>query len=523
MTITGSMLIGGQAVTGAGGSLSAIDPNTGHSLEPIFGGATSTDLDRACALASDVFDEFRETAPSVRAALLDAIAERVEALGDTLVNRCVLETGLPRIRLEGERIRTLRQLRMFANVARDGIYVGARVDPAIPERQPPRVDIRMRNIPLGPVAVFGASNFPLAFSVAGGDTASALAAGAPVVAKAHPAHPGTSEMMGRAVNEAVTQLGLPAGVFSLIFDSGHDIGSHLVADPRIKAVAFTGSRRGGMALLGIAQSRPEPIPVYAEMSSVNPVILFPGALEERAEQIAAEFIESLTLGGGQLCTNAGLIIAIESPALERFLVASAQRLTPVPAATMLTANIHEAYEAGVDRVATHPAVTTLARGLRGHFNQGQAGLFSTTPADFLASEELQNEIFGAAALVVKCPDEATVFEVVTRLEGQLTATMQIGLADGDFAGRLLPLLERKAGRIIVNGFPTGVEVGHAMVHGGPFPSTSDSRWTSVGTLAIARFLRPISYQGVPDSLLPNALKDENAYKVPRMVDGRYAA
>ncbi|WP_206667894.1 aldehyde dehydrogenase (NADP(+)) [Sphingomonas glacialis] len=513
------MFIGGQAVNGRGGSLSAIDPNTGHPLQPIFGGATPSDLESACALASDVFDDFRETAPAIRAALLDAIAERVEALGDALVDRCVLETGLPQNRLEGERMRTIRQLRMFADVVRDGGYVGARVDLALPQRQPPRVDIRMRNIPLGPVAVFGASNFPLAFSVAGGDTASALAAGAPVVAKAHPAHPGTSEMMGRAVNEAVAQVGLPAGVFSLIFDSGLDIGRELVADPRMKAVAFTGSRRGGMALLAIAQGRPEPIPVYAEMSSVNPVILLPGALEERAEQIAAEFIESLTLGGGQLCTNAGLIIAVESPALERFLLASAKLLMPTSAATMLTADIHEAYEAGVERMAAHPAVTTLARGLRGHFNQGRAGLFSTTPADFLASEELQGEIFGAAALVVKCPDEASIVEVMTRLEGQLTATMQIGGEDVEAAARLLPLLERKAGRIIVNGFPTGVEVGHAMVHGGPFPSTSDSRWTSVGSLAIARFLRPVSYQGMPDALLPAALKDANPDGVPRMVDG----
>lgn len=512
----------GVAFKGTNGTVDAIDPSTGQSLGPSFGGATPSDLEDACRLADEAFDVFRNTPPELRAAFLDTIAENIEHLGEALIVRCIAETALPRVRLEGERTRTVRQLRMFANVVRAGEEVGARIDPALPERVPPRGDLRLRYIPVGPVAVFGASNFPLAFSVAGGDTASALAAGAPVIAKAHPAHPGISEMIGRTVRDAVAEHGLHPGVFSLLYDSGFDIGRALVADTRVKSVAFTGSRRGGLALIKIAQDRPEPIPVFAEMSSINPVILFPRALAERASTIAANFVESLTLAGGQLCTNAGLVLAVEGADLDRFLEAAAESLRLAVAATMLTAGIHEAYEAGVRDLEAHAGVETLARGLPGHFNQGRAGLFSTTPAEFLASEELRGEIFGAAALVVQCPDDAALRQVIEGLEGQLSASVHIAAEDRPALAKILPLLERKVGRIVVNGFTTGVEVGNAMVHGGPFPATSDARATSVGSLAINRFLRPVCYQDMPDDLLPNTLKRDNPARIRRLVDGKLA-
>ena len=520
MTINGDLLIGARAVRGTSGEIRGLNAETGEPMEPSFGGATLEDLDAACALADAAFDTYRETSPEVRATFLETIAANIMAIGDELIERAMAETGLPRGRLEGERGRTCGQLKLFAGVVRAGRYLDVRIDPALPDRQPaPRPDLRLRNIGLGPVAVFGASNFPLAFSVAGGDTASALAAGCPVVAKAHSAHPGTSQLVGRAVQKAVADCGLPEGVFSLLYDSGRAIGQGLVADPRIKAAGFTGSRGGGTALMKIAQNRPEPIPVYAEMSSINPVILFPNALAAKAEATAKAFVGSLTLGAGQFCTNPGLILAVEGPDLDTFVDAAATALGDMPAATMLTPGIAKAYQTGVDAIGSHNTVETVARGKPGHNCQGQAGLFLTTAADFLAHHELQDEIFGAASLVVRCPDLETVTTVVDHLEGQLTAAIHIVEADHPEARKLIPHLERKVGRILVNGFGTGVEVAHAMVHGGPYPSTADGRSTSVGSMAIDRFLRPVSYQDLPDDLLPDALKQANPLGIERLVDG----
>jgi NADP-dependent aldehyde dehydrogenase len=515
------MFIGSRAVKGTDGEIRGINPDTGATLEPVYGGATREQLDEACRLAWEAFDSYRETAPDVRATFLETIAQNILELGDALVERVMAESGLPRPRVEGERGRTMGQLRLFAQVVRDGRYLNARIDPAMPERKPlPRSDIRMRMIPLGPVAVFGASNFPLAFSVAGGDTASALAAGCPVVAKAHPAHPGTSEMVGRAIRDAVEASGLPEGVFSLIFDSGYEIGQALVADPRIKAVGFTGSRRGGVALMKIAAERPEPIPVYAEMSSINPVILFRGALEERGPQIAQAFVSSLMMGAGQFCTSPGLIIAEEGEGLDRFTSAAAEALQEAAAGTMLTPGIHQAYCSGVEALAAHPRVDTVARGKAGHNYQGQAGLFSTTSDAFMEDEHLREEVFGSSSLIVRCADEPAVATVLESLEGQLTAALHIAESDQQDARKLLPVLERKVGRILVNGFGTGVEVAPAMVHGGPYPSTSDGRSTSVGTMAIDRFLRPVAYQDLPDALLPEELRDSNPRGIDRLVDGK---
>ncbi|MDO6415006.1 aldehyde dehydrogenase (NADP(+)) [Sphingomonas sp. BIUV-7] len=517
------MFIGAHEVTGSNGQVFGIDPATGEQLDPAFGGATPADLERACALAAEAAEPFAALAPAKRADFLESIAEKIMALGDDLIVRVMQESGLPRARLEGERGRTCNQLRLFAGVLRAGHYLDVRIDPALPDRAPPRPDLRVANEAIGPVAVFGASNFPLAFSVAGGDTASALAAGCPVVAKAHPAHPGTSELIGRAVRDAVAAAGLPEGVFSLIMDSGHAIGAALVADPRIKAVGFTGSRRGGLALLEIARQRAEPIPVYAEMSSINPVVLFPRALAEKAEATAKAFVGSLTLGAGQFCTNPGLVLAVEGEALDRFVIAAGEALTTLPAQTMLTPGIASAYREGVAALTGHADVEIVARGAEGGQHGGQAGLFVTSAEAFLAHRELQDEIFGAASLVVRCPDLATLGTVIDALEGQLTAAIHIVPADEPAAADLLPRLRAKVGRLLVNGYGTGVEVAHAMVHGGPYPATSDARTTSVGSLAIARFLRPVCYQDMPEALLPDALKQANPLGVPRLVDGAMQA
>ncbi|SEQ85795.1 NADP-dependent aldehyde dehydrogenase [Faunimonas pinastri] len=521
MALHGEMLVGSSARRGTSGSLRGFDPSTGEKLDPAYGGATAQDVQEACRLAAEAFDTYRETSIEERARFLEAIAQNILDIGDELVVRCMAESGLPRGRLEGERGRTVGQLRLFAEVLRDGGFLDLRIDPAQPERKPlARVDLRLRNIAVGPVAVFGASNFPLAFSVAGGDTASALAAGCPVVAKAHSAHPGTSEFVGRAVQKAVADCGLPEGVFSLIFDSGYEAGQALVADPHIAAVGFTGSRRGGMALIKIAQSRPEPIPVYAEMSSINPVVLFPGALAARGADIGKAFIASLTLGSGQFCTNPGLVLAVEGKGLDAFVDAAASALQEAPAGTMLTPGIHAAYSEGVEALSKHARVKTLARGLTGGPYQGQAGLFSTTASDFLKDPALQAEVFGATGLVVRCADETELRQVLEKLEGQLTAALHLEASDHESVRRLLPLLERRVGRILVNGFGTGVEVGHAMVHGGPFPATSDGRTTSVGSLAIRRFLRPVSYQDLPQDLLPASLRDDNPLGLSRRLDGK---
>jgi alpha-ketoglutaric semialdehyde dehydrogenase len=520
MDVQGGMLLGGRSIKGRGERFQAFDPSAGTEIDPGFGSATPADVDQACALADAAFDDFRRTSPERRAALLEAIAQNLTGVGPVIVERAMRETGLARPRLEGELGRTTGQLRLFARVLRDGGYLDARIDPALPDRAPPRADLRLVHQPLGPVAVFGASNFPLAFSVVGGDTASALAAGCPVIVKAHPAHPGTSELAGRAIQQAVAALDLPEGVFSLLFDSGHTVGAALVADGRIQAVGFTGSRTGGTTLMALAQARSQPIPVYAEMSSINPVVLLPGALAARSEAIATGFATALTLGAGQFCTNPGLLVAVEGPGLDSFLANVARAISQAGASTMLTPGIHGAYEQGVEALAGHAAVQTVARGQEAEGLTSRPVLFSTTAERLIADPALAHEVFGASSLLVRCPDLAALARVLAALEGQLTIAVHADDDDLADAARLMPLLERKAGRILFNGFGTGVEVCDAMVHGGPFPATSDGRSTSVGSLAIARFLRPVCYQDVPQALLPTMLRDDNPMGVPRRVDGR---
>ena len=520
MNISGEMIIGQRLVRGTAGSAKAIDPARGTTLEPEFGQATVGDVDAACTLAWQAFDAFRDTTPEQRASFLEAIAEGIIALGPVLIERATQETGLPTARLEGERGRTVNQLRLFAKVVRDGHWLDATIDSALPDRAPPRPSLRMRRIALGPVAVFGASNFPLAFSVAGGDTASAFAAGCPVVVKAHGAHPGTSELVARVIQKAVLECGLPEGVFSMLSGDGRVVGQALVAHPAIKAVGFTGSRQGGLALVRTAAARAEPIPVYAEMASINPVFMLPGAIEAGGAGLAQGLIDSLTLGVGQFCTNPGLVIGLAGAQFDRFTADAAAALQSKGAGTMLTPGIHQAYTGGVERLSGVEGVRMLAQGSsEGQGCAARAALYACEAEAYLANPALEEEIFGPCALMVSCRDEAEMRRVAEHVEGQLTATVHAIASDRDLAAALLPVLERKAGRVLFNGFPTGVEVSHAMVHGGPFPATSDSRSTSVGATAIERFLRPVCYQNVPDYLLPQALHDDNPLRLTRMVDG----
>ncbi len=519
----GSFLIGRESVT-TPQTFQAYDPSTDALIEPDFSVSDVEHVTRACELADAAFDAYRDTDPEQRATFLETIAAKIEALGDELVQRAMQESGLPQARLTGERGRTVSQLRLFAKHVRAGRFAAAVVDHAQPERQPmPRSDLRQRRVGVGPVAVFGASNFPLAFSVAGGDTAAALAAGCPVVCKGHPAHPGTSVMVAGAIRDAIAECGLPEGVFSLVQGPANELGAALVTDPRIKAVGFTGSRGGGLALVKLAQSRPEPIPVYAEMSSINPVILFPKALAERGEALAKGYVGSLTMGAGQFCTNPGVVVALAGPDLDRFVEVASAALKEAQPQVMLTSGIHAAYNKGVEALAGNNAVTELARGAEGtSCNRGRAALFTTDADAFLGDPELSHEVFGAASIVIRAKDIDQVRQVLAGMEGQLTATLQIADGDEELARPLMPLLERKAGRILANGWPTGVEVSDAMVHGGPFPATSDPRSTSVGTAAIERFLRPVCYQDLPDALLPRVIQHGNPLGLPRLVDGQPA-
>ncbi|MET9290200.1 aldehyde dehydrogenase (NADP(+)) [Nocardia beijingensis] len=518
--LTGANLVGAVDVLGAAGAFRATNPATGADLEPVYGEADAATVARAAELAATAFERYRRTGFDARAAFLDTIAREIEALGDVLVHRVIAETGLPEARVRSEIGRTTGQLRLFADVVRDGSWTGARLDRPDPARSPlPKPDLRQRRIPLGPVAVFAASNFPLAFSVAGGDTASALAAGAPVVVKAHPAHPGTSELVGCAVRKAVREHDLPEGTFSLLH-GGVDTGSALVGDPRIRAVGFTGSRRAGLALVAAAAARPVPIPVFAEMSSVNPVFVLPGALAERGARLGEEFVASLTTGAGQLCTSPGLVFLADGPGADDFVAAASAAVAAAPGAPMLNPGIASAFEAGVRRLVATDAVRTVAKGTdAGTVCTGVPQLFVTTGDRFRADRELQQEVFGPASIIVRVTGEEQFAALVDELEGQLTATVHAAPADRELAGTLLGKLELIAGRVLFDGWPTGVEVGHAVVHGGPFPATNAPSTTSVGSRAIERFLRPVAYQNVPEDLLADEIRADNPLGIWRRVDG----
>ena len=516
--------IGYDSALGEGDLFRAVAPARAEPLPDEFANVSIDQADQAVEKAATAFSTYARFHPHRRAEFLDAIAAEIDALGDELIERAVLESGLPTGRITGERGRTTGQLRLFAKLLREGSWVDARLNTALPDRTPlPRVDLRRMLVPLGPVVVFGASNFPLAFSVAGGDTASALAAGCPVVVKAHPSHPGTSSLVGWAIVSAAQKTGMPDGVFSLLH-ADNEVAQALVAHPAIKAVGFTGSRAGGLALQQIANDRPEPIPVYAEMSSVNPVVILPGSIETDFAKVAAGLAASITLGVGQFCTNPGLIFLLDSPQTPDFLAAVADGIGASPPATMLNAGIHKAFERGIQQIRVLPGIHVLAESDADPDDtrtEGRAIVLTTTAQLFLLSSDMSHEVFGPSSLIVVCETEAELADCLLSLEGQLTATLYATEAELSTSGHnWIELLQGKAGRLLFGGFPTGVEVGEAMTHGGPFPATTDGgRSTSVGTGAILRFVRPVTYQSFPDALLPLALQNANPLGIWRNVDG----
>ncbi|WP_437779027.1 aldehyde dehydrogenase (NADP(+)) [Sorangium sp. So ce1097] len=487
----------------------AHDAATGEKLGA-YRDATADEIDAAARAAAAAAQAFAGLAPEVRARFLETAADEIMALGDPLIQTAHRETGLPVARLEGERGRTTGQLRLFAAVVREGSWVDARIDPALPDRKPlPRPDVRRMLRPIGPVAVFGASNFPLAFSVAGGDTASALAAGNPVVVKAHPAHPGTSDLVASALRSAVQKAGLPAGVFGMVHGASPEVSLALVRHEAIQAVGFTGSTRAGRALFDAAAARPRPIPVFAEMSSINPLVVLPGALRERRDAIAEGLASSCTLGVGQFCTKPGLVLGLASPEWDAFARSVADRARAIAPGVMLHAGIQQSFDRAVREL----------KGVEWLTDAG-ARVARVSAADFARQPHLAHEIFGPYTLLVAASDRGELLQLLGALEGQLTATLHGTDDDLAAAQDLVDVLGRVAGRLVFNGYPTGVEVSHAIHHGGPYPASSDARFTSVGSAAIFRFARPVCYQACPPALLPRELRDENPLGISRLVDGR---
>ena len=523
MKLEGLSILGAGRVKPAGKPTPAINPATGAALEPHYFWATSADADQAALRAAKAFTELRRWPGNRRAELLRRVADLIEANAAAIQERANQETALPLARLQGETARTCGQLRLFATLIEDGWWQDARIDRADPNRKPlPKPDVRSMLAPLGPVVVFSSSNFPLAFSVAGGDTASALAAGCPVIVKPHQGHLGTSELVGRCIQQAVKDSGAPEGTFSLLYGAGREVGIALVKHPLLKAVGFTGSRAGGRALMDAAAARPEPIPVYAEMGSINPVFILPGAMNQRAEEIATGLHASVTLGVGQFCTNPGLVFVERGEDANTFLQKLESLMAATPPGTMLTADLCAAYRNGVEKFANTNGVKRAASASAdagAGQAQARAALFVADAETFLANHSLMDEVFGPSTIVVQCSSRAQLLAVAARLEGQLTATIHATPEELNANRDLVAVLEGKAGRILFNGFPTGVEVCHAMTHGGPYPATSDGRSTSVGTRAILRFVRPACFQNFPDAALPEELKETNPLNLWRIVDG----
>lgn len=520
MQLHGTSLIGQSRSGLSPKTFFATEAATGKHLDPVYYAAGLKDLDAAASLASAAFPVYRALDRARRAAFLRQIATNLEGLGDALIHRVMAESALPEGRVRGELGRTCFQLRFFAGIAEDGSWVDARIDTADPNRKPAaKPDLRSMLRPLGPVAVFCASNFPLAFSVAGGDTASALAAGCPVIVKAHSSHPGTAEMCGAAVQEAASQCGMPEGVFSLLFTEGREVAQALIAHPAIKAGGFTGSRGGGLTLLNIARNRPEPIPFYAEMSAVNPVFILPHAMAANGPQLAAGLQGSITLGVGQFCTNPGVVLLPAGDKGDEIAGALAEKLRGTAPAAMLNATIFKAYTDAVTSRVAGGHVRNLVEGAHGEHVAG-AALFETDTATFQKTPELSDEIFGPASLLVRYASFCDALALAHRLEGNLTATIHHAPGDEEAVAQLTAALETRVGRIVYNGYPTGVEVCQAMVHGGPYPSTSDGRSTSVGGRAIDRFARAVCFQDAPAAALPVELHEGNPTGIARVVNGK---
>lgn len=524
MQLHGQQLIGGER-SARGAAFRAIDPSTGKELDVQFHEGTADEADRALRAATEASGVFGKSSPQQRAALLDAIAKQIEAIGDSLLERANAETALGTMRLTGERGRTCNQLRMFARIVEEGSWVRACIDTAIPDRKPlPKPDIRRMLMPVGPVVSFSASNFPLAISVAGNDLSSAFAVGCPVVVKNHPGHPGTSELVAEAVYRAIADVGLPAGIFSMINGRGHEIGLALVRHPLARAVGFTGSLRGGKALFDAVNARPEPIPVFAEMGSINPVFVLPGALAERGQQIAVGLRGSVTLGVGQFCTNPGLVIGLDDDRTRQFADQAANLMAEAAPATMLYAGIRDGYVAGIERFRKTPGVKVLAHARTeadAAKTQAAPTMLGTDVDTFLKHHALSEEVFGPSTLLVTGRSKEDLLRVAQSFEGQLTATVHGTPDDFEQHRDLIDLLKQKVGRIIFNGYPTGIEPCPSVHHGGPWPATSDGRYSSIGSSALERWARPICYQDCPQVLLPDELKDANPRSIWRLVNGEW--
>jgi 2,5-dioxopentanoate dehydrogenase len=523
MELNGKNMIGSSPSSMGKKTFTAYDPRAGREIEPRFFEATQEEVDKALALAHSAAPPLSQLNPDQLAHFLTTIQEEISAMGDDLIARTAQETGLDLERLKGERTRTLNQIGMFVDIVKEGSWIDARIDTALPERQPqPKPDIRRMLQPIGPVAVFGASNFPLAFSVAGGDTVSAFAARNPVIVKAHPGHPGTSELVASAITRAVTRSSMPEGTFSMLHGASPEISLALARHPRTRAVAFTGSQRAGRALYDAAAARPDPIPVYAEMGSVNPVFILPGALRNNGRAIAEGLYRSVLLGVGQFCTCPGLVFGSDSSSLRTFsehLIATFEQAAP---GTMLNPAIRKAYTNDLQGASGITGVRKFTASRAGDpaLTEGQPALLVTDSGTWLENEKLREEIFGPTTILVTCSSESEFLRVAAALEGSLTATIHGTPEELNHYRELVSLLSTKAGRLIFNGFPTGVEVCNAMHHGGPYPATTDEKFTSVGATAIYRFARPICYQGFPEHLLPPELQNANPRKIWRSIDGR---
>ncbi|GAB7256499.1 aldehyde dehydrogenase (NADP(+)) [uncultured Polaribacter sp.] len=519
--ISGKNYIGNQLSANGTKTYKTFNPELNAENSTVFTEATTKEIDDAVNLATKAFKEYRTVSGIKKAEFLNAIADEILALDDQLIKTYCLETGLPEARAKGERGRTIGQLQSFANLVAEGSWVEATIDTAQPNRAPmPKSDIRKMLIPLGPVVVFGASNFPLAFSTAGGDTAAALASGCPVIVKAHPMHTGTGTLVASAIIKAAEKTGMPNGVFSNLNASGIEVGQQLVAHPKVKAVAFTGSIKGGRALLDLASKRAEPIPVFAEMGSINPVIILPNALENRQADIAKTYAGSITLGTGQFCTNPGLLLGIKSDAFTSFIKNVSEEVLKISPSCMLHPNIKKGYNTSKEKVVSQDNVTITANyTLDVQNNYAAQAIATVTGKTFLENPTLHLEVFGPFSMIVQCDNAKELETVISSLEGQLTGTVISDEKEVANYPAVIAALQNRVGRIIFNGVPTGVEVCESMVHGGPYPASTDSRFTAVGIGSIKRWVRPFSYQDWPNNMLPNELKNENPSNIFRVVDG----
>lgn len=519
--ITGKNYIGEERSGKGNKTYRTFDPKLNIPNEWTFYEAGHKEIELAVEKAAKAFKPYSALSYDLRADFLNTIADEIEALGDGLITVYTKESGLPEGRARGERGRTIGQLRAFAALLMEGSWLEATIDTAQPAREPmPKVDLRKMLVPLGPIVVFGSSNFPLAFSTAGGDTASALAAGCPVIVKSHPLHAGTGEMIASAIIKAARATGMPDGVFSNLNSSDVEVGQLLTVNPKIKGIGFTGSLTGGMALYRLANQRREPIPVFAEMGSINPVVVLPGALEESGAYWASQYAGSIMLGAGQFCTNPGLILGVKGAKLLEFITTLSSEIVRIEPTCMLHPNIHEGYEQGKTELSAQPKIRKVADYKEDLApNHGSQRVLTVDAKDFIENPVLHREVFGPFSIVVQCTDKEELVQVIQNLEGQLTGTILGTEEEVKALPELINALANRVGRIIFNGVPTGVEVCPSMMHGGPFPASSDSRFTSVGTSAIKRWVRPLSFQSWPEELLPEALRNSNTLGIMRQVDG----